>query len=64
MTDQNWDENPLTVTELIALLQQCPPDAAVDSDGCACEGDATGVKLRNGRVLISRTAHNTAEVVK
>ena len=64
MTDRNWHKNPLTVTELIALLKQCPPDAAVDSDGCDCVDVATGVTLQGDRVLISRTACNAVEVTK
>ena len=46
----------LTVTELIDLLKQMPPDAFVLHQGCDCVGAANGVELEDdGTVLITRS---------
>lgn len=36
---------PITVAELIAALQKQPQDALVLSEGCDCDGFATGAEL-------------------
>jgi hypothetical protein len=32
------DTQPLTVAELVKLLQRCNPDAKVEMEGCDCTG--------------------------
>lgn len=46
----------VTVSELIAALQQCPGDAAVWTEGCDCMGDVAEVKYEaeRNRVYLNR----------
>lgn len=46
---------PLTVSQLIKLLQQCPPGLPVVHEGCDCDGDAFSVELSKDRVYITRS---------
>jgi hypothetical protein len=47
----------LKVSELIELLQKCPPDIEVDMEGCDCTGEAVDVDHdeRWGTVTITRS---------
>lgn len=50
------DQEPqLTVRQLIELLEHCPPDAPVATEGCDCEGSAFGVRPNpHGEIVVVR----------
>lgn len=49
---------PVTVSELIKLLGEMPPDVPVELEGCDCINAAGGVEVmeHNGHVLITMEA--------
>jgi hypothetical protein len=49
----------ITVAELIALLQRVPLDAKVSAEGCDCDGEAVGISIGNGVVIIRRDPVHT-----
>lgn len=46
--------DPITVGELIRLLQNESPDSSVMVEGCDCEGAAAGISNSEGVILITR----------
>ena len=45
----------MMVAELLALLREAPPEARVETEGCDCVGEATGVSINGQTVTIIRT---------
>ena len=48
------EEKPLTVTELIRLLQSCSKDKVISMQGCDCYGEAGRVEEDDEEVTIMR----------
>jgi hypothetical protein len=48
----------MKVRELVELLQRCPQDAEVFTEGCDCEGDVVLVEIHRtgGSVLLCRSS--------
>lgn len=45
MNDGDEKKPPITVRELIAVLETMPPGAFVFTEGCDCEGPCSGAQI-------------------